>query len=402
MAILEVGKVFEERWAVKELLPESGQGQVAFAHDPVSSKEVSIKLAPPGSESNPVTRVRFELEGQLGAEGIHPVPYVAGSKPGAPRPYVVFRRVPGRNLQDLLDDAWVPTAELAVHVLSVLVAQLTKLHRAGIVHRDVTSRNVVVAPDTGETHLIDLGIAFRSRGERLTREGGVGTPGYIAPEILDNPWLVTPQADQFALGVTLYHLLTNEGPFGVANTDETIHHTRFEEPVPIEQRTCHYPNRLCRVIHRMMAKSPAGRYRHLADALDDLESATYRGDAGRRRVCLACGAAAATRPICPGCGVMMSNKLGLLFGGINETQTLFALPLGSTIVRRDRIAPGNAHVSREHFRVEVQGDIPRISDLGSKNGTYVNRRRIKSRLNVIPHTPIEIGHLRGRFVPFNP
>ena len=89
---------------------------------------------------------------------------------------------------------------------------LEEAHKAGIVHRDIKSANVMVMPEGGVT-ITDFGLAKLAEGTTLTRTGGtLGTLAYMAPEQLRSE-PVDERADLWALGVMLYEMATGELPF---------------------------------------------------------------------------------------------------------------------------------------------------------------------------------------------
>src|SRR5205085_2406323 len=95
-----------------------------------------------------------------------------------------------------------------------LAEALAYAHGQGIVHRDVKPHNVLVDTDD-QVHLLDFGLAARQDESKLTNDGAVmGTPGYMAPEqAAGKSGEAGPPADQYAVGVVLYELLTGTAPF---------------------------------------------------------------------------------------------------------------------------------------------------------------------------------------------
>jgi len=132
--------------------------------------------------------------------------------------------LPGQSLETYLAarGGKIPESE-AIRLVLQLCDGLTALHKAGIVHRDINLRNAIVDP-RGHVTVFDLGIAKRlprfydllgsytAPDLRAITTGTLGTPGFIAPEALYSGDSVTEQADIFALGVTLYVLITGQRP----------------------------------------------------------------------------------------------------------------------------------------------------------------------------------------------
>ena len=126
-------------------------------------------------------------------------------------PFIVMEYVPGVSLATLLRENPVLPVAQAVEIADQVAAALEEAHRHGIVHRDVKPGNVFVDP-RGRVKVGDFGIA-RMDGSELTQTGvGLGTPGYLAPEVVRGG-RADARADVFALGALTYALLAGRKPF---------------------------------------------------------------------------------------------------------------------------------------------------------------------------------------------
>jgi serine/threonine protein phosphatase PrpC len=105
---------------------------------------------------------------------------------------------------------------------------LGRLHRLGVIHRDVKPDNLHVGDD-GQLRLLDLGVALSGSEPAEQRSLHAGTPSYMNPELWDNQ-PANPQTDLFALGVTLYQLLTGHLPFGDIEPYQKLQHRRDPKP----------------------------------------------------------------------------------------------------------------------------------------------------------------------------
>lgn len=122
--------------------------------------------------------------------------------------------VSGGSLETLLGDYGRLPPEYAAEILDQLLAALSHIHAAGVVHRDVKPANLLLEPSpVGAPHvrLADFGIALVDDGVRVTTTGfTVGTPGYLAPEVLD--WnRPGPRQDLYAAGMVCWRMLTGAG-----------------------------------------------------------------------------------------------------------------------------------------------------------------------------------------------
>ena len=166
-------------------------------------------------------------------------------------PFLVMELVMGGNLYDWLQRFGPMPPQLACAVIRQIAAGVDAAHGEGIVHRDVKPQNVLVSP-TGTCKLTDFGVALQT-GAGLTREGAsLGTRGYMAPEQYGDAANVDERADIYALGATLYTLLTGQVPL-----DLFQHGSRPEllEPVPQPLRA---------VIRVCCAASPEDRLRRVS------------------------------------------------------------------------------------------------------------------------------------------
>jgi serine/threonine protein kinase len=159
----------------------------------------------------------------------------------------------------------------AVRIAIHLGAALAYAHLKGILHLDVKPYNVIVAPG-GRPVLYDFGTARSERGRRTQHISG--TDPYIAPEecLLQ---AITPAADVFSLGVTLYEMLTGEIPFPQENDNDKFPQTK-EPPVPVRQHRAKVPAKLEHLLLRCLTREPESRPT-IAELLPALHNFIRRG-----------------------------------------------------------------------------------------------------------------------------
>jgi serine/threonine protein kinase len=214
---------------------------------------------------------RFEHEARVARELRHPnlVPVLDADEANGAR-YLAARFVAGRPLSARLRaEGALPVGD-ALSVAADVAAGLTALHRLGLVHRDVKPSNVLLGED--RALLTDFGLAKGAALTVLTRSGQlVGTPQYLAPELLEGAGEASPASDLYALGCVVYECLAGRPPFTGSALEVALAHLDEEPPDPRELRP-ELGDELARVTLVALAKDPAQRprtpamYAHLLQA----------------------------------------------------------------------------------------------------------------------------------------
>src|SRR6202048_2037317 len=167
-----------------------------------------------------------------------------------------------------------------------VAAALTQVHRRGLVHKDIKPGNILVNRTTGEVKLTGFGIASRPPRERQAAappESIAGTLAYMAPE--QNGRMnrsIDGRSDLYALGVTLYQMLTGSLPFSAANPMEWVHCHIARKPVPPSERLETVPAAGSALILKLLAKSAEKRYKTAAGLERDLRRCLATWEAQHR------------------------------------------------------------------------------------------------------------------------
>lgn len=261
---LKEGQMFEG-WQVEQRLAISQQSWLYRVRDS-AGRPWLLKTLAPGQQGDTQAMQALLMEewflrrvaGRAFVE-LHPLPQ-------RQHLYYVQREYPGRTLAVQFKQAgpfplgeWLDTA-------TRLLRALGQLHRRNILHRDIKPENLHRGDD-GELRLLDFGLAY-CPGLSHECEGAVpGTPSYLAPETFEGA-APRPQQDLFAVGVTLYYLLTGHYPYGEI---EAFQRPRFQQP----ERVLHYrhdvPLWLNDWLLRSVAVDPAQRFETAEEALLLLE-----------------------------------------------------------------------------------------------------------------------------------
>ncbi|MBT8493884.1 MAG: serine/threonine protein kinase [Deltaproteobacteria bacterium] len=261
------GSEIAERYRLREPIGAGGIGEVWRADDLELAREVAVKLLNPTALRIELARRRFEREARVAAAVNHPGivrVYDFGEEDGLL--YLVMELVQGRPLNYFIKDAGVPDIDWLVEVARQVAETLDTAHRASLVHRDLKPDNILVSEGPGgpTATLVDFGMAFlqEQQGDlgRMTAAGKVGgTPAYMAPEQATGQEL-TPAADIYAFGCTLFEALTGVIVFPEAETPAELAAKQvFSAPPRVRQLRPDLPSVLEELVDRCLAKDPAER-----------------------------------------------------------------------------------------------------------------------------------------------
>ncbi|NCG21318.1 MAG: AAA family ATPase [Rhodobacterales bacterium] len=162
-----------------------------------------------------------------------------------------------------------------LHISGQIALALAHLHSHEITHKDIKPANIVQNPQSGLVKLIDLEIASQLSQETATTTDVPlieGTLIYIAPEQTGRMnRSVDHRSDLYAMGATLYELLTGRTPFPETNPRALLHAHLARDPAPIRQIVPQVPQVVADIVHRLLRKEPAQRYQTALGVADDLE-----------------------------------------------------------------------------------------------------------------------------------
>src|SRR6266404_4542935 len=200
-----------------------------------------------------------------------------------------------------------------------VAAALTQVHRRGLVHKDIKPANILVNRTTGEVKLTGFGIASRLPRERQAPappESIAGTLAYMAPEQTGRMnRSIDARSDLYALGVTLYQMLTGSLPFTAAEPMEWVHCHIARKPVPPSERSKNIPVPVSEIIMKLLAKTAEERYQTAAGVESDLRHCLAAWEAKHRIAPFALGEHDAPDRL------LLPEKL---YGRAREIETLLA------------------------------------------------------------------------------
>ena len=250
-------------------LGRGGMGVVFEAEQIETGRRVALKLLPQRVHGSPQAVERFLREGRLAASLSHPRStfiYSAGEAEG--QFFITMELMPGGTVKDVVDrEGPLPVGRAVDFALDALDG-LEAAHAAGVIHRDVKPSNCFLDGD-GRVKVGDYGLS-KSLGVQadLTRTGAfLGTPLFAAPEQIRGEE-VDPRTDIYALGATLFFLLTGRGPFA-GDAAQVIAKISSDPPPRLRSLRPELPRELERIVARTLEKDPARRF----DTVDALRRA---------------------------------------------------------------------------------------------------------------------------------
>jgi serine/threonine-protein kinase len=251
-------QVLAGRYALLEVLGTGGMATVWRARDEVLSRDVAVKVLSPQYAADASFLARFEREARHAAALNHPrLVMVFDCGVDGTTPFIVMELVAGRTLRQVLDQADTLPPEEAVRIAAAVCEALEVAHAAGLVHRDITPANIVLADR--EVKVLDFGIARAEGGAGVTRTAAVlGTATYLSPEQASGG-VAGPQADLYSLGCVLFEMLTGTPPFSADSPVGLAYRHVHDDPGPPSALRPGLPARLDRITARMLAKDPADR-----------------------------------------------------------------------------------------------------------------------------------------------
>ncbi len=194
------------------------------------------------------------------------------------KPVLVLEAWGDTSLARVLDQGPLPLG-VALRLGAALSRSLGEVHRRGLLHRDIKPHNVLVDAERTHTCLIDFGLATwwtPQLAAQRSPEAVSGTLAYMAPEQTGRMNRAPDaRADLYALGATLYQMLTGALPFEATDALELIHAHIARAPVPPHERAPErsIPEAVSAIVLKLMAKSPEHRYQTASGAAWDLERA---------------------------------------------------------------------------------------------------------------------------------
>ncbi len=268
---MKIGDHVDRYWLLKEL-GHGGMGGVWIAFDPESEDLVAIKTIFEELAKDELVVRRFQRESDVLKKLQHP--NIVGFR-GAGRTdrtyYMALEHIRGDDLADVIRDQKRVSVPDALHIACGVARALQHAHEKGVVHRDIKPSNIMITEDGKIPKILDFGVAYAEDSHLMTATGDiVGTFMYASPE-QNQGKQVDERSDLYALGLTLYELLTGVRALrGTSHQEVTALQLTAAIPPPSE-RNSGLPPELDSIVMKLLATAPDDRYQTAEELLFDLE-----------------------------------------------------------------------------------------------------------------------------------
>lgn len=293
-------------------LGQGGMGEVWLAKQTSLDRIAAVKLLAKHLAEKEDFVKRFYREAKAMAKVDHPqavrvyaVAEGVDSSDGVSKHFVAMEFVDGKSVQDWLEKQGQLSVADAIFITLRCAEALEHAHKLQMIHRDIKPDNIMVT-SKGVVKVADFGLAKALDDEEfsMTQSGtGLGTPYYMAPEQARNAKHVDGRSDIYALGATLYHLLTGKLPFTGESLIELIKAKEAGRFEPARRTNKEVPEKLDLILDKMMAKDPDSRFKDCGEVIRMLSGLGLAGSSlsfieARDKVVVATASApaAASRP----------------------------------------------------------------------------------------------------------
>lgn len=266
-------------YVILDKLGQGGMGMVLKARHKRMDRIVALKILSPTVTQNPESARRFQREVKAAARLEHPNVVTAydADEVNATH-FLVMQYVDGTDLSVLIKEQGPLSVEKAVGCVLQAACGLQYAHSQGVVHRDIKPANLLL-DSSGTVKILDMGLArLDSAGaeqDQLTGTGQImGTIDYMAPEQALDTKHADARADIYALGVTLWYLLTGRSLYaGGTVVMKLLAHQNH--PIPSLRQACpHASPELEAAFEKMVAKTPESRFQSMTEVIADLARCT--------------------------------------------------------------------------------------------------------------------------------
>ena len=260
-----LGRLVGGRYRLVERFGAGGMAIVYRARDEQLERDVAVKVIGERHARDALFVRRFRWEAQLGARLAHPNIVAVLDAGAQPRDFIVTELVRGLDAATLLHRRGPLTPGETIDIVVQVCDALAHAHGRDVVHVDVSPSNVLIAEADGTAKLADFGLASDALESPTGRVRGVmGTPGYVAPEIVCGA-KPSPRSDLYSLGAVAYRLLLGpEVPSADPGCTAPLT-TAVPRRPPLSEGCPDLPRGLYEAVQRALAPEPDARQESVAE-----------------------------------------------------------------------------------------------------------------------------------------